>query len=97
MEMSPTAEAEITPSDLSKVYDSTKYRKDLPRLNKLSEMVLSEDLPIDVHKDYSNGKSFEDLKMALRKDGTTMRIREEIAEQKTLDCLIGLREWEVKE
>jgi len=40
------------------------------------------------------GKPFEEMKDALRKNGTTMRIREEIREQKTLDSLIGEIPWE---
>jgi len=39
-------------------------------------------------------KPFDEMKVALRKDGTTMRIREDIREQKTLDKLIGEIPWE---
>ena len=39
-------------------------------------------------------KDFDEVKTALRKDGTTMRIREEIREQRTLDKLIGEIPWE---
>jgi hypothetical protein len=34
------------------------------------------------------------VKAALRKNGTTTRIREEIQEQKVLDSLIGETPWE---
>lgn len=37
---------------------------------------------------------FEEVKAALRKNGTTTRIREDIQEQKTLDSLIGEIPWE---
>lgn len=39
-------------------------------------------------------KDFEEVKAALRKDGTTMRMREEIRTQRTLDKLIGEIPWE---
>ena len=39
-------------------------------------------------------KPFEEMKTILRKDGTTMRIREEMREQKTLDMLISEIPWE---
>lgn len=39
-------------------------------------------------------KPFDEMKTALRKDGTTMRIREEIREQRTLDKLTGEIPWE---
>lgn len=39
-------------------------------------------------------RPFEELKAALRKNGTTTKIREEIREQKTLDSLIGEMPWE---
>ena len=41
-------------------------------------------------------KPFDEMKTILRKDGTTMRIREEIREQKTLNKLIGEIPWEEK-
>ncbi len=39
---------------------------------------------------------FDDIKKQLRKSGGTMRIRQEIQEQKTLDTLIGKIPWESK-
>ncbi len=39
-------------------------------------------------------KPFEEVKAAMRKNGTTTRIREETREQKTLDALIGEVQWE---
>lgn len=42
-------------------------------------------------------KPFDEMKTILRKDGTTMRIREEMREQKTLDKLIGEIPWEEKQ
>lgn len=39
-------------------------------------------------------QQFDEVKNALRKNGTTTKIREEIREQKTLDCLIGEVPWE---
>ncbi len=39
-------------------------------------------------------RPFEEVKAMLRKNGGTNRIREEIREQKTLDCLIGEIPWE---
>lgn len=39
---------------------------------------------------------FEEVKKTFRKNGTTTRIREDIKEYKTLDCLIGETLWEEK-
>ncbi|MBN1981993.1 MAG: trigger factor [Chitinivibrionales bacterium] len=42
-------------------------------------------------------RPFEEVKNKLRKEGTTLQIREEIKEQKVLDCLIGKQPWGAKE
>jgi len=41
-----------------------------------------------------HNQPFEEVKAAMRKNGTATRIREELREQKTLDCLIGEVPWE---
>lgn len=75
-----------------KRYRIIKYIADKEKIKAMKEEV---DERIKAFADQYK-KPFNETKAMLRKDGTTMRIREEIRERKTIDKLIGEIPWEDK-